>query len=91
MTDNERLTDTIDQASKRERELAEDAIKAVRDLVPEERPDLDEDVECESCGDLVPHARARLGHTVCVSCKTYQERQSKGYAKRSRNYDSYED
>jgi RNA polymerase-binding transcription factor DksA len=88
---NDRLTDPLDIASAREMELTSDALAAVRALVPEERPDLDEEVECECCGEVIDQRRVRLGFTVCTVCKSFQERQSKGYAKRSRHYDSYED
>ena len=83
--------DEIDAAEKINRKHNEDALAAVRSLVPEEREELTEDdLTCEICGepDSIQPARARMGYTCCTSCSAYYERQSKQYNRSvSRHYD----
>ena len=64
-------------------------IEAVRANVPTER-DISEDevVECELCGDTLPHLRAVKGFTTCVSCQHDIEKRSKRCGKS--RYSDYE-
>lgn len=81
------MVDVVDHANNFTEDLVEDGVKAVRSLVPQERPDLEEDVEC-SCGTVIDHRRARLGYIYCTDCQSYMEKSNKQYNRNtSRNYD----
>lgn len=85
----EKLTCESDIASKIESEFLEDSLKAVRELVPQEKTELTEDdLYCDSCGDDLDPRRARLGYSTCLSCAQFFEKQNKQYRKSSRyDYD----
>ncbi len=74
--------DFLDVASDLTLEFNSKSIEAVRGLVPKER-ELDEDevVECEECGNIIPHKRAR-SYSICVDCSRWREDQSKRYGKK---------
>jgi ribosomal protein L37AE/L43A len=91
MTDNHRLTDTIDIASQREFEITSDALAAVRSLVPEEREEPDEEPVCTICGETYNPLRYAKGYDTCIHCSSLMETKGKFYAKKSRSYDSYDD
>lgn len=76
------MSDVIDEANDLADALRDDALKAVTALVPEERPDLDEEVECSSCGEIVEKKRARLGFDLCYDCASWAEKSSKQYNRR---------
>jgi RNA polymerase-binding transcription factor DksA len=91
MTDNHRLTDTIDIASQLELQNNEDALNAVRSLVPQERDEPDEEPLCSVCEEPYPKLRWSKGFDYCTSCASLMETKGKFYAKKSRHYDSYDD
>ena len=79
--------DEIDRAQMLQEINNSDALAAVRANLPEERLELDEDVEC-SCGTTIDPRRARLGYVCCIDCQSYIEKSNKQYNRRgSRNYD----
>ena len=79
--------DEIDRAQMLQEINNSDALAAVRANLPEERLELDEDVEC-SCGTIIDLRRARLGYVCCIDCQSYIEKSNKQYNRRgSRNYD----
>lgn len=79
--------DEIDFAQARQEENNADALAAVRANVPDEKHELNEDVEC-SCGTTIDPRRARLGYACCIDCQSYMEKSNKQYNRRgSRNYD----
>ena len=88
----EKLTCPSDLASKAESEFLEDNLKAIRDLVPQEKHELTpEDLECIQCSGSISEGRAKLGMDTCIDCARENERYSKQYNRKpSRSYD-YDD
>lgn len=86
------MADIIDDANAHMMNLNADSLKAIRSQALQERHDLSEDEEyfCESCDSPIPFARARLGATLCVPCKEFEEKRSKQYGRKSSRYD-YDD
>lgn len=81
------MADIVDHANNFAEDFVDDGVKSVRDMVPKERLDLNEDVEC-SCGTTIDPRRARLGYVCCIDCQSYMEKSNKQYNRRgSRNYD----
>lgn len=84
------MADIVDHANNFAEDFVDDGVKSVRDMVPEERLDLNEDVEC-SCGTTIDPRRARLGYVCCIDCQSYMEKSKKQYNRRgSRNYDDFD-
>ena len=86
------MSDIIDAANDHAMNLTEDSLKAVRDLVPQEKHELtEEDLECvQCCGEINP-ARAAKGYDTCIDCARDNERYDKQYNRKpSRYYDDEE-
>lgn len=82
------MADIIDDANQTAANFLSDSENLIRSLVPPERPNLEEDVECLCCGEVVEPKRARLGFDVCYGCQSYLEKSNKQYNRsRSRSYD----
>lgn len=87
----EHLTCQIDRASKIEMEFTQDSEKAIRALVPEEKPELtEEDLECTQCSGPINPLRAAKGFDLCIDCARDNERFSKQKYKRDR-YSDFDD
>lgn len=84
------MADVVDEANDIPLNYVSDALESVRMAIPEERPDLDEDVECE-CGEVIDPRRARLGYVYCTTCQTHFEKHEKQYNRHKvRHYDESE-
>lgn len=80
------MADLIDSATDFAMNFTQDSELATRALVPEEKPDINEDGECE-CGETIPYKRLRLGYSICTSCSEYESKRGKQYSRKHSNYD----
>ena len=85
------MADDIDRATSYIMQTNENAVGAVRNLLPPEKHRITEDdLICDVCGEenSIPPERAAKGYTTCVPCRQIIEKMDRGFGKgRNRHHD----